>query len=85
MRKVKYSIFFSEIATKASIFLTDTEVKWDNYIGVDKALKVNPFTEGLNSNSGLDAVRNSEFSKFPGNVEKMDSPIVLTDVTCFIF
>lgn len=40
--------------------------------------------EELNSNFGLDAIRNRESSKFPGNIEKMDSPIVLTDVTFYI-
>ena len=62
MRKTKYSIF-CDIATKTSLFLTDIKKKQNNQIGINKgrmngdALEVNPFTEGLHSNSGLDAIK----------------------------
>lgn len=80
--------FFSEIATKAGIvqqILRESGKITEAWIGQkDNYLKVNPFMEGLNRNSGLDAIRNSEFSKFAGNIGKTNSPIVLTDVTFYI-
>lgn len=48
--------------------------QWYNY-------KVNPFSEGLSSSSGLAAIRNGEFSKLMKNVEKTNSPSVLSDIT----